>query len=141
MFRIIMFLCLLPILAHAQSPMDQINAVDQAHKSQRAAEILAEHKKAELKAIAEQKRQALATKKAAKEQDYQAQLRELELESKKMDVEQKRAITDRSNDYIDRDLAHQGAETGVLQATGGAITDFFSGAGKALSNFGGDSKE
>jgi hypothetical protein len=130
---------LLPMQALAQQSLqDQINAVNQVQENRVFEEQQAmQREKAELDRMrsnaiksAERKRAAIAAANAAKHaeamkdkqrnQAYEDELRQLELEDKKLDITGKKAKVARTNEYIDQELKSQAAQTDVVQSAADA---------------------
>ena len=115
------FLCDFP--ASAQSVSDQIDAVYRAQQAERMREEQYqrawESQQARLAAqqrnerLADEQRRAAAIK---RDQGYQDQLRALDLEQKKLQLEKLKSRTARENDFIDRELKRLDAQTDAIQS-------------------------
>jgi hypothetical protein len=144
MNRIILGFCSIlasmPLLATNQ--FDQLHALEQQHQREVAAAAaeqarqaaaeqarLAEQRRVEQRQqqeaqrLADNRASALRKEKQAEEQrlrnrneKYEDQLRAMELESRQLELQARRAVTERTDDYIDADLNEQAARTDVLQS-------------------------
>jgi hypothetical protein len=133
--------------ALAQGVSDQIDAVYRAQQMEKLREeqyqrawadqqarITAQHR---AERIAEEQRRAEALKRY---QAYQDQLRTLDLEQKKLQLEKLKARTVRENDFIDRELKRLDAQTDAIQSEADANRNlsegtktFLNKAGEALN--------
>jgi len=134
----------MPLLAANQ--FDQLNALERQHQQEVEA-ATAEHARqvaAEQARVAEQERakqrqqqeaqrlaanrasaerkeqQAEAQRLLSREEKYQDEIRAIELESRQLDLQAKRAEVKRKDDYIDADLSEQAARTDVVQSSADA---------------------
>lgn len=153
----------------AQSLQDQLATIDQVQQDRVAAEQAAQRKaEAEMKAEEERAqkeyqaqerkearaRAAAAAKSAARakvkteaaladkhrDQSYEDQLRELELERQKAELAALKAKAKRADDYIDSELKQQDAETDNVQAKADATRNVSEGA-KSMMTSEGKAKE
>jgi len=109
----------------AQSLTDQINAVDAVQEQQeRAAAAQAQQRHAA----------ALADKK--RNQDYEDQLRAMDVQKKQLQVDMDKARVARANDYIDQELKAKSAETDVVKSQADANRDLSSGTKTLLEDTG-----
>jgi hypothetical protein len=124
----------IPSGAFAQTLQDQINSVYQAQQQeearQRAAydaqqaelrrerqgQISAERARIAAAAALQKQRADEAQADKQRNQAYDDQLRELNLERQKTALEAEKARAARENDYINADLAHRSAETDVVKS-------------------------
>ena len=151
--------------AHAQSLQDQLATIDQVQQ-QRIADEQAAIRKAEAEQKAEEERirkeyeaqerkearvRAAASARAAarekvraeaaqadkkREQGYEDQLRELEIERQKAELEALKAKSKRANDYIDRELQQQDAQTDSILAKADATRNVSEGAKSKMTSEG-----
>jgi Na+-translocating ferredoxin:NAD+ oxidoreductase RnfC subunit len=162
---IFVFLMAIPAVSLAQSLQDQIAAVNRAQNENKLAEKAAmeaaqsrveqehqarlqhEEKMARIKAASdEQKRKQAQAVAATKElerlddkkrdQSYEDQLRQLELEEKKLALEARKAKVKRVDEYIDRELGRQDAETDVVQSEADATRSVSKGTEELLRSEG-----
>lgn len=154
---------------HANSLQDQLAAVDQAQQEQIAAqqaaqrqaeaEAQAEQNRLEKEYKAEQRRRAkiaaaAAAKREAREQakmaeakadkrrdqGYEDELRELEIERQRAELATMKAKAKRADDYIDRELKQQDAEADVVQSRADSNRNMSEGS-KSLMTSEGKAKE
>ncbi len=97
----------------------------QKNKQRRAAEL---ERKAKLEA------EIAADKK--RDQDYEDQLRQLELENRKLELEAKRARVNRANDFLDQELKERAAQTDVIQSEADARRNISTGTKELLQSEG-----
>jgi hypothetical protein len=147
--------CLLSSLAaHAQSLQNQIDSVFavQEREQARQRELLQEQAAREERAAAQQRAaqaarehaRAAAAKSARDEavadkrrdQQYEDRLRDLAVRGKELELKRLEARTKREDEFIDRELAHQRAETDVVQSQADANRDVASGAKTFLQQSG-----
>jgi hypothetical protein len=120
--------------ALAQTLQDQINSVYQAQQQEEArqraayeaqqaemrrerqAAIAAENARTAAAVAAQKQREAAALADKQRNQGYEDQLRELNIERQKTSLEAEKARVARENDYINADLAHRSAETDVVKS-------------------------
>jgi len=138
--------------ASAQSVSDQIDAVYRAQQAEQLRQQQYQRAWAEQQArVAAQQRaeRAAAEQRKAEalkqEQAYKDQLRAIELEQKKLQLEKLKAHTARENDFIDRELKRLDAQTDVIQSEADANRNlsegtktFLNKAGDALNKKAGD---
>jgi hypothetical protein len=123
-----------PFGVRAQNLQDQIDSVYRAQQqqeaSQRAAydaqqaailrqhqqQIAAENARIAAAAALQKQREEAAQADKLRNQAYEDQLRDLNLERQKAQLEALKARAARENDYINADLAHQSAETDVVRS-------------------------
>ena len=141
----------------AANKFDQLNVLEQQHQREveaaaaaQARQVAAEQARVaeqerakqrqqqEAQRVADNKASALRKEKQAEEQrlrsrdeKYQDEIRAMELESRQLDLQAKRAKTKRTDDYIDADLSEQAARTDVVQSNADASRDLALG-NKAL---------
>ena len=148
MNRIVLGFCCalasLPLLAANQ--FDQLHVLEQQHQqeveaatAEHARQVAAEQARVAEQAKAEQRQQQEAQRLAAnrasaqrkeqqaevqrlrsREEQYQDEIRAIELESRQLDLQAKRAEVKRKDDYIDADLSEQAARTDVVQSSADA---------------------
>jgi len=162
-------LLLLTSSASAQSLQDQLSTIDQVQQDRVAAEQAAQRKaEADMKAEEERAqkayqaqerkearaRAATAARSAAREkakaeaaqtdkhrdQSYEEQLRELELERQKAELAALKAKAKRADDYIDSELKQQDAQTDNIQAKADATRNVSEGT-KSMMTSEGKAKE
>jgi hypothetical protein len=121
--------------ASAQTLSDQIDSVYRAQQSEQLREEqyqralaaqqarIAAQQRADLIAKGQQRAAALK-----RDQEYQDQLRALEVERQKLQVERLKARTAHENDYIDRELKRLDAQTDVIQSEADANRNLSEGA-------------
>ena len=123
-----------PLGAYGQSLQDQINAVDQAQQQQegrqraaydaqqaelrreRQEQLAAERGRIAAAAAVQKQRDEAALADKQRNQAYDDQLRELNIERQKAVLSALKARADRENDYINADLARQSAQTDVVKS-------------------------
>ncbi|ENA32662.1 hypothetical protein HMPREF1487_06384 [Pseudomonas sp. HPB0071] len=160
--------CLLILAAQAHaapSLQDQISAIHQAELNQQAAErAAAQARQAELDRAAqaraaeqrraeqaraaqikkaEQQRAAVAAEAYSdkkRDQAYEDELRQLEIEERKLKLTALKAKTNRTDDYIDQELKQKAAETEVIQSQADATRNLSEG-GKDLLKSEGQARE
>jgi hypothetical protein len=139
-------LALMPAYAYSQQPLqDQISAVANAEADQKSTEdaarkaAVAAQKEREAKeqvlrgaAIADHnarvaKDEALQEAEKKREQSYEDNLRQIQLDSMKMDLDAKKAKVSRTNEYIDQDLKAKAAMTDVVQSNADATRNITTG--------------
>lgn len=114
-------------LAYQRQQQEQQRAAVAAQRRREEA-AAAQQKQREEAAAAEKYRQgqeAAADKK--RDQDYQDQLRNIEIEQKKISLEEEKAKQARINEYIDQDLKEKSANTDVIQSNADANRNISSG--------------
>lgn len=140
--------------AYAQDLSSQIDAVYAAQqRNQEAAEAAAESARAAaLQADIEARRQraselaetrrrtrvveqdARASRK--RDQDYEDQVRSLDLQERALKIEAERKVVSRSNEYINRDLAQQDAQTDLVRSQADQARNISAGAKTLLEDTG-----
>ena len=124
----------IPPAAFGQTVQDQINSVYQAQQQeearQRAAydaqqaelrrehqsQLAAERARAAAAGALQKQREEAAQADKQRNQTYEDQLRELNIERQKAELQAEKARTDRETDFINADLARRGAETDVVKS-------------------------
>lgn len=102
-----------------------------AHAAARAAaRAAAEQKKRDAE---NQRRQEIADRERAKNDAYRDEMRRLDIQERKSDIARRRATSSRANEYIDRDLMRQDAETDVVKSNADANRNISSGIGQGVS--------
>ncbi|MDX7987049.1 hypothetical protein FE392_06860 [Xenorhabdus sp. 12] len=111
-------------------------------KRQREAAARAEKARKQEAIKATEKQRVLAEAKADKkrDQDYEDELRKLDIEMKKLELEKRSARVKRENDFIDQELKTQAAKTDVIQSEADVNRNLSSG-GKALLESEGRARE
>ncbi|PHM58958.1 DUF5384 family protein [Xenorhabdus sp. KK7.4] len=149
----------------ASSLQDQLSAIAQAENEgkaeeqkqqterqiqrEKAAKVERERKQREAAARAEKIRKQEATREAEKQrvlaevkadkkrdQDYEDELRKLEIEMKKLEIEKRSARVKRENEFIDQELKTQAAQTDVIQSEADVNRNLSSGAKSLLESEG-----
>ena len=151
-FSCVVALLFITVSATAQTLTDQINAVDAAQQQnaavqqQRAAEeqAVVDAKQAELRRAIQQQNAAAATKQKQKaeaaeadkkrDQSYEDQLRDLEVQRQALELQAGKNYVNRQNDYIDQELQKNAAETDVIKSEAEANRNISSGAKTYLEN-------
>ncbi|SFI39753.1 DUF5384 family protein [Nitrosomonas sp. Nm34] len=121
--------------AAAQAKAERAAAEAKAEKA--AAEARAQHKAAKAKAEAEAnaKRQAIDADKK-RDQAYEDELRKMDLEERRIALEEKKAKAARANDYIDAELGRHKAETDVVKSAADAKRNVSEGTKEMLIGVG-----
>ncbi|MBD2806025.1 DUF5384 family protein [Xenorhabdus szentirmaii] len=131
----------------ASSLQSQISAIAQAEnetKAEKQRQHAAQQAKREKASSAERAererrhREAAADKK--RDQDYEDELRKLDIEMKKLELEKQAIRVKRENDFIDQELKNQAANTDVIQSKADINRNLSSG-GKAWLESEGRSRE
>jgi hypothetical protein len=140
--------------AHAQTLDSQIMAVraaqdaEIARQNEARAEIAAAAARQAAAYQAAQDRRAATAQAAAnaraadehadklRDQKFEDQNREIDIEAKKLQLDAMKARVARENDYIDQDLKRKAATTDVIQSTADAKRDIGSGTKALLSGVG-----
>ena len=154
-FISILFLLAIITNANAQSSLqDQINAIHNeqnkinveesrrraiaAQQEQDRQKILADQQEAQLKvqraAAAARERERLSDK--ARNQSYEDENRQIDLELRRAALEKEKAKAKRSNEYIDQELKREGAMTDVVQSQADAKRNTSQGEKEMMSGIG-----
>ncbi|EBE1244979.1 TPA_asm: hypothetical protein G1R43_11165 [Salmonella enterica subsp. enterica serovar Typhimurium] len=157
--------CLCSVNAKESSLQDQLAAIAQAENEGKVEEKRAEdarkeqerqranaervrHERAVAAAAAkERQRRAAELERKAKleaeiaadkkrDQAYEDQLRQLELENRKLELEAKKARVNRANDFLDQELKERAAQTDVIQSEADARRNLSSGTKELLQSEG-----
>lgn len=92
---------------------------------------------AQQKALAQRQAQAVEEKRIrTREESYEDELRALELEERRLELQAKRAKAARANDYIDAELRDSAARTDVIQSEADAARNVTSGTKSLLEDAG-----
>lgn len=120
-----------------QVEAERRQASREAHERQLAADRRVQAEK-EVARQAEIEKAKLAEEKADKSRDqsYEDELRQLEIEERKIALSEKRAKAERANDYIDHELKQQAAQTDVIQSNADATRNVSQGAKDLLTSEG-----
>ncbi|CDL82313.1 conserved exported hypothetical protein [Xenorhabdus szentirmaii DSM 16338] len=131
----------------ASSLQSQISAIAQAEnetKAEKQRQHAAQQAKREKAASAEraerERRHREATADKKRDQDYEDELRKLDIEMKKLELEKQAIRVKRENDFIDQELKNQAANTDVIQSKADINRNLSSG-GKAWLESEGRSRE
>ncbi|KFX70955.1 hypothetical protein TMS3_0103130 [Pseudomonas taeanensis MS-3] len=109
------------------------DARDAANRRQRAAVQQA----AQQKALAQRQAQESENKRVrSREEGFEDELRALELEERRLELQAKRARAARANDYIDAELRESAARTDVIQSDADASRNLSSGTKALLEDSG-----
>lgn len=120
-------------LRKAAADQARAESRDAAARQQRAAAQRA----ASAQAAARQQAQAVENKRVqAREEGFEDELRALELEERRLNLQAKKAKVARSNDYIDAELRDSAARTDVIQSNADASRNVTSGAKSLLEDAG-----
>lgn len=142
-YKYLILLALIPLNSFSQTLTDQINAVDGAYREQQSSE-----EKARQRAISVQKakaheqkvkiaeQRAIQEKARKREQNYEDDLRQIELESLKLDLQAKKAVVKRTDEYIDFELKEKSANTDLIQSNADAIRNLSDGKKEQLKSLG-----
>ncbi|ENG9096174.1 TPA: hypothetical protein J1222_000002 [Escherichia coli] len=157
--------CLSTFYANASSLQEQLAAIARAENEGKAeekriedarkeqerqranAERIRKEKAAAMAAAKEKQRRAAEFERKAKleaemaadkkrDQDYEDQLRQLELENRKLELEAKRARVNRANDFLDQELKERAAQTDVIQSEADARRNISTGTKELLQSEG-----
>ncbi len=120
-------------IREAAAARARADAREEAERRQRAAAQQAAHKRAD-----EQRALAAAEQKRARsrEESFEDELRALELEERRLELQAKRARAARANDYIDAELRDQAARTDVIQSEADSLRNVTSGTKALLEDAG-----
>ncbi|WP_085727591.1 DUF5384 family protein [Pseudomonas sp. R37(2017)] len=116
-------------------------AADQAREDARIAadrrQRAAAQQAAAQRAAEQRKSQEIEHKRVqTREENYEDELRALELEERRLALQDKRARTARANDYIDAELRNSAARTDVIQSEADSARNVTSGAKSLLEDAG-----
>ena len=116
-------------------------AADQAREDARIAadrrQRAAAQQAAAQRAAEQRKSQEIEHKRVqTREENYEDELRALELEERRLALQDKRARTARANDYIDAELRNSAARTDVIQSEADSARNVTSGAKSLLEDSG-----
>lgn len=103
-----------------------------------AASRAAEQRRIAANAAAQQRqaKEAEAARLRSREESYEDDLRALELEERRLELQAKRARVARSNDYIDAELRDKAARTDVVQSEADSARNVTQGAKSLLEDSG-----
>lgn len=120
-------------IRQAAAEQARAEARDEANRRQRAASQQA----AAQKAAAQRQVQDAENKRVrTREEGFEDELRALELEERKLELQAKRARAARANDYIDAELRESAARTDVIQSDADASRNVTSGTKALLEDSG-----
>ncbi|MGB4072454.1 DUF5384 family protein [Pseudomonas sp.] len=120
-------------IRQAAAEQARAEARDEANRRQRAASQQA----AAQKAAAQRQVQDAENKRVrTREEGFEDELRALELEERKLELQAKRARAARANDYIDAELRESAAKTDVIQSDADASRNVTSGTKALLEDAG-----
>jgi hypothetical protein len=111
---------------------EQAARQERAAAQQRAAQVARERARAAAAQAAHD--EALADKR--RDQQFEDRMRELEIREKELELKKLEARAKREDEFIDRDLAHQRAETDVVQSQADANREVSSGVKTYLQQSG-----
>ncbi|MDX8001107.1 hypothetical protein FE394_18410 [Xenorhabdus sp. Reich] len=124
-----------------QAKLERAARAEREKKQKEAAARANKIKKQEaIRAAEKQKVIAEAKVDKKRDQDYEDELRKLEIEMKKLELEKRSARVKRENDYIDQELKTQAAKTDVIQSEADVNRNLSTG-GKALLESEGRARE
>jgi DNA-binding helix-hairpin-helix protein with protein kinase domain len=115
---------------------EQRRASAAAEASRRAEEAQAQKQREDAAWAEQQRKEAEALSDKQREQQYQDQLRALDLEEKTLRIEAQKARVARTNEYIDQELKEKSARTDVIQSTADSSRNISSGAKTFLEKTG-----
>jgi len=120
-------------LRQAAAAQQRAESRDAAARQQRAAAQRA----AAQQAAVRQQAQAVENKRVqTREEGFEDELRALELEERRLNLQAKKAKVARSNDYIDAELRDSAARTDVIQSNADSARNVTSGAKSLLEDAG-----
>ena len=119
--------------AEAKAERDAAEARAEKLAAEAKAEKQAAQARAEAAALLE--KQAIDADKK-RDQSYEDELRRMEIEEKKIALEEKKAKAARANDYIDADLSRKNAETDVVKSTADANRNVSEGQKEMMTGVG-----
>lgn len=118
-----------------QAAAEQARA--EAHEASARRQRAAAQQAAQQKALAQRQEQAVEEKRVrTREESYEDELRALELEERRLELQAKRAKAARANDYIDAELRDSAARTDVIQSEADAARNVTSGTKSLLEDAG-----
>lgn len=106
-----------------------------ARRERAAAQQIAQQRANEKRAVQEAEQKRLRNR----DESFEDELRALELEERRLELQAKRARAARANDYIDAELRQQAAQTDVIQSEADSARNVTSGA-KALMEDAGEAE-
>lgn len=109
-----------PVFADLQSQLENVAAAERQVKHEQAKQ----HAEAQKRLRSQQLKQAQIQK---RNQEYENELRQLKLLDKQLELQAKRARINRTNEYIDADLAARKAQTDTIQASADSKRNISSG--------------
>jgi hypothetical protein len=112
----------------AEKQRAEATRLERTRAAERAAKRTAEEEKAK-EAVADRKR----------DQTYEDQLRDVDLQMRQVELQKMKARANRENDYIDQDLRHKAAETDAVQSKADAERNLSEG-GKSLMQSTGEAR-
>jgi hypothetical protein len=120
-------------IRQAAAEQASAEARDAANRRQRAA---AQQAAAQQAAAKRQVQEAENQRVRSREESFEDELRALELEERRLELQAKRARTARANDYIDAELRESAAKTDVIQSDADASRNLSSGTKALLEDSG-----
>ncbi|WP_086956640.1 DUF5384 family protein [Xenorhabdus innexi] len=124
-------------LAERQAQQEKAAKAERERKQREAAARTAKIRKQEAAREAEKQRilaEAAADKK--RDQNYEDELRKLDLEMKKLELEKRTARVKRENEFIDQELKKEAAKTDVIQSDADVKRNLSSGTKSLLESVG-----
>ncbi|HCR85795.1 MAG TPA: hypothetical protein DIV86_03870 [Alphaproteobacteria bacterium] len=129
--------------AYSQSLADQINAVDKSYQHEQSSAEAANRKaiaaerarkvEAQAREAAKQKAQDKLLK---RDLSYEDELRKVELENLKLELQARRTRVERSNEFIDQELKEQAAGTDLIQSNADAVRNISDGVKEKMKSQG-----
>lgn len=123
-------------LAYADAQSDQMNAFKNAFQEHQSIEDQRASRAAAAASAEQKKRQEVADRERAKNDAYRDEMRRLDIQERKAGIAGNRAAASRANEYIDRDLKKQDAQTDVIKSNADANRNISSGAGDMMRGIG-----
>jgi hypothetical protein len=120
-------------IRQAAAEQASAEARDAANRRQRAA---AQQAAAQQAAAKRQVQEAENQRVRSREESFEDELRALELEERRLELQAKRARTARANDYIDAELRESAAKTDVIQSDADASRNLSTGTKALLEDSG-----
>ncbi|HIH9049513.1 TPA: DUF5384 family protein [Escherichia coli] len=122
----------------ARKEQERQRANSERIRKERAAAAAAAKEKQRRLAELERKEKLEAEMAANKkrDQDYEDQLRQLELENRKLELEAKKARVNRANDFLDQELKERSAQTDVIQSEADVRRNISTGTKELLQSEG-----
>lgn len=118
-----------PVFADLQLQLENVAAAERQMKHEHAKQ----HAKEQKRLRSQQLKQAQIQK---RNQEYENELRQLKLLDKQLELQAKRARINRTNEYIDADLAARKAQTDAIQASADSKRNISSGMKTQLEKTG-----